>query len=379
MSSNKDNNDVLYYNISIDNTSADTSGKSKGKFAESEVAKIVANNSNPIIADPTQYYASIVRFSVPCFRVPLINFIVQTPIITAEDVNKGLGTFTLNYNSISSINSHHIFEPQILDTPIPPYPSQFQTFSPYYYLYSYTLLMEIWNKSLNIAFDDLKTKVDGALDAANTPFFYYNTQTQLITLYAEAAYFDQSLEKPVYIYFNSVCQQFFNGFVFIEEQVGSESGLDDYFVVKNINTINQKTINSVLYDAMEQDYVSLAYLSPLKNIIITTNMNVNSEVFYVNSPSVIQNNNYINVLTDFIPDISGVNEAGIGSKIFIYNAPSLYRVFEFNSKTPLYTVSLGISWVDQLGNIYPLELVKGTIATVKIMFVKKTVFSKFLL
>ena len=372
--------DTLYYNISIDATSQQTSGITKGAGALPVNPNIVANNSQPIVANPQEWYGSIIRFSIPCFTVPLIQFLVQTPIITQADTLNGIYSFTLSYNGIYSDQIYYQFIPQIEDAPPPQYPSTTQDFSTYYYfLYSYGVWIDFQNTCLLTAFNNLKSKVGGALDTANPPYFYYDSATQLISLYADKAYFDNSLPTPVYIYFNTVCQQYFNGFIYNEKAVGSANGADCYFIVQNYQGNNLKTINSVEYIVMTQEFISLAYLSPLKNILITTNMNVNSEIFYLNSGTTNQNNNFLNVLTDFIPDLSGGNEAGIGSKIFIYNAPSLYRVFEFKSNTPLYSVSLGISWVDQLGNVYPLYLNKGTIATIKMMFVKKTVFNKFLL
>lgn len=367
--------DVIYYNISINNTSPDTAGLTKGKFALPLTANVQANNNIPILKNPNDYIGAIVRFSVPCFATPTISFIVQTG---QSDINLGIGSFTLEYDGIFSNQVFHIYRPQIEDAVLPKPPLITQDFSTYYYfLYSYIWLIDIYNTALATAFTDLQSKTSGSLTNAKVPFFYYDPNTQLISLYADATYFDSSLVKPIYIYFNSVISQYFNGFPFNEVNVGSSNGVDDYFLITGANGINQKTLNSILYNVVSQEFISLGYLSPLKNIIITTTMNVNSEIFYVQSPSVLQNNNYINVLTDFIPDLSGGQEAGVGSKIFIYNASSLYRVFNFIDNNPLYSIQLGISWVDALGNIFPLLLVKGTIATVKLMFIKKSVFQNF--
>jgi hypothetical protein len=85
------------------------------------------------------------------------------------------------------------------------------------------------------------------------------------------------------------------------------------------------------------------------------------------------------VLTDYLPDINSSNDAGVSSKNFIYNAPSLYRLFEFKQKTPLYNISANIYFTDNLNNLYPLYLKKGTIANIKIMFIKKKLITKFLI
>ena len=109
-------------------------------------------------------------------------------------------------------------------------------------------------------------------------------------------------------------------------------------------------------------------------------MNVNSESTFINNPGNSQNVSYTNVLTDFLPDLSNAGyEAGLFSKNFIYNAPSLYRVFEFNQKDPLLQMTVNIYFQDKYNNTYPLYLEKGTQANVKFMFIKKTMFRQFLL
>jgi hypothetical protein len=367
--------DVLYYNITIQTENIFTSGKTTGADAQSTDASITALNNIPVLDTPDQYYGSIVRFSVPCFTVPTIAFTVQTPILTAQDLNKGIGSFTFKYGNTTSLQSFHIFKPQIEDAQLPKYPSATQDFSTYYYfIYSYVWLMDIYNTALKVAFADLQAQEQG-LATAVCPFFYYNPNTQLITLYADKLFFDNSLPTPIYLFFNNISQQWYNGLNYNLQDVGSANGCDCYFIISNQNNLNTQTINAVDYLTNIQDFVSLAYLSPLKNIVITSSMNVISEVFFVNQQSAIQNQSFINVLTDFIPDLSGGQEAGVSSKIFIYNANSLYRVFQFRDITPLYTINMGISWVDQLGNFYPLSLVKGTQATMKIMFIKKTVYN----
>lgn len=367
--------DVVYYNITIETENITTSGKIYGEYAKSTDATITAQNNAPVLENPDQYYGSVVRFSVPCFTIPTIAFTVQTPIITAEDINKGIGSFTMTYKTSTSIQSFHIFQPQVLGVSPPSYPSIYQNFGTYYYfLYNYTWLMNIWNEALKVAFIDLQN-LEPEIASAGCPFFYYDPVTQFISLYADNAFFNQSLANPINIYFNNISQQYYNGLMYNEISVGSANGCDALFVLQSQNELNLQTINNIECLVSSQEWVSLAYLSPLKNIVITSSMNVVSEVFYVNNPSSIQNNQYVNVITDFVPDLSGSTEAGVGTKVFIYNASSLYRVFQFRDLNPLYAINMGIQWVDQLGNFYPLSLVKGTTATMKIMFIKKTVYN----
>ncbi len=69
-------------------------------------------------------------------------------------------------------------------------------------------------------------------------------------------------------------------------------------------------------------------------------MNVNSEAFFINNNSNNQNVNFQNILEDFMPDLAQSASAGVQNSIFTYDAPSLYRIWSFNQKTPLYRVNL---------------------------------------
>ena len=369
--------DVIYYNIQISNINNTNSGKITGADAQQSKSQIQSNNTLPILAIPEDYVGSIIRFAVPCFNIPLIQFIVQTPITIPADVNKGIYSFTLEYNGTFSSQTFYIYIPQVENIPPPSTPSQFQDFSSeYYFLYNYGEWIVYQNTALKTAFTELQTLVAPALATAIAPFFNYDPITQLISLYADKNFFDQNLPAPfVKIYFNNVSEQYFNGFIFNDVAIGVANGADSYFKIRNFNNLNISPVNNDLI-IFSQEFVSLGYLSPLKNIIISTNMNIVSEIFFISNTSALQNSAYLNVITDFIPDLSNGQEAGIGSKIFIYNAPSLFRVFNFVDKNPLYSIGLTINWTDTLNNIYPLTLSKGTVASIKMMFIKKSFFDK---
>lgn len=385
-SNKSENTEILYYNISIDNTGNNISGKTYGNDGLPINAFVSANNNTPLVEKPEDYYGSIVRMEVPAYNIPLVNIQIKTPINTINDINTMINSFTLTYGTITnptntSIQSFLEYTPQLTNIQPPNYsfPAQVQQYTPYYFVYSYDIWITMMNTALSVAMQDLKSQVP-AISSASNPFFYFDAETQLISLYCDANFFNQASANYITIYFNTVSSQFFNGFVvFQTSSIGSSNGCDDYFQVINKNGLNTIQINSVNYLRMTQEFVSLAYLSPLKSVVLSTNMNVISEVFYINNPSALQNNNYISVLTDFLPDISGVSEAGIGSKIFIYNAQALWRIFQFVDRNPLYNFSLRIYWSDLNNNYYPLELVKGTQCNVKLMLIRKDLYNPVLI
>ena len=160
----------------------------------------------------------------------------------------------------------------------------------------------------------------------------------------------------------------------------NQGGLDkidgiDNVIIPNYSIVNSVTLGTLSYFKNSFQYNSYGYWNWLKTILITTTMNVNSEAVYDNNSSNLQNVNFVNILEDFMPDLAIPNGAGIANQIFTYFAQSLYRVFNFNQKSPLYRVNLAISMVDIYGNNFPLPIPKGQLANFKIMFIKKSIYS----
>ena len=371
--------DVQYYNLTISNSDLQTAGQTYGEASRKIPASIFAYNDNPIIADPSEYYCSIARFEVPCDYVPLVQFIVQTNSAgIVEDPNLGVNSFTLTYGNTVSTQAFIKFIPQIENQPTPPVGTLGQQFTPYYFITSYNWWLQLLNTALNEAITDLKTQVGGAITNATAPFFNYDSSTQLITLYADKSWYSNILTTPIYIYFNSVSIPIFNGFNFNRVSSGSANGVDCYFVIRNNNDLNLQTIGTVEYILSTQEYVGLSYLSTLSSFIISTSMNIKSESSFILNPTNgnAQNLQYTNILTDFIPDLSSTNEAGLASKIFIFTAPvNMYRPFQFNQRDPLYNIIVNISFTDSFGNVYPLQLPKYNNVTIKFQFMKKSIFA----
>ena len=367
-----------YYNLTISNINPTNSGLVQGQQQYPQIAQLTAKNTIPILDKVEDYVCSIIRFSVPGFGLPLIQCLVQTPVL---DINKLVYSFTLSYNDIYGDQTFWQFQPEV-EPPlvnIPPEGTATQTFSNYYFLYNYQSIVNIMNVAIANALTNLKTKA-GTEDISGSPnaFFYYDPNSNLIKLYTPPLFDATGDQTSILIGFNSPSAVFFSGLPYRTYNYSDVSGVDNIISIQNNETLNQQTIDSVIYNITSQEFVSLGYMSYLKNIFIGTNMNVNTEAFFLNAPSGSQNVNYGSIMTDYIPDLTTTNDAGIASKNFIYNAPALYRVFEFNGKGPLYEISAGVSFSDNLGNTYPLYLDKGQAIEIKFMFVKKNIINSFL-
>ena len=164
------------------------------------------------------------------------------------------------------------------------------------------------------------------------------------------------------------------GFYYISESVNQPQGRDNYFVINSDHTLNDKTIGATTYVMMSQQYISLQYMSPLKSILVATTMNIRPESYNIAVPDSIQNVGYSGIMTDYCPDVS-VPQPGISSYKFIYNATSLYRVFEFYQRSPVYNIQAALFWSDNNGQTYPLYIPRGQLVDIKFMFIKKSIFT----
>ena len=376
------NNDVVYYNLTIgDNDPA----KAGVLTYDSTPAIINAKNNMPILQNPDDYYGAIIRFQIPAINLPLITFLVQT---NQPDINLGVYAFTitegLNPYSVPPVliptaSSGRVFVsylPQVIvpASQIPSSPvGSIQQSSPYYLLYDYEFFIQLWNTALRTAHNILYPAESQA-----PPFFKYDCPSQLIQLYYPIAYVNSSR----LICFNNQLLQFFVGMTTVNLNQGGldrVDGCDNIIFKPVVNSVPIITINTEEYKIQSSQYNSYGYWNWLKTILITTNMNVNSEAVFDNNTSTsnYQNVNYVNILEDFMPDLAIPNGAGIQNQIFTYFAQSLYRVFTFNQKNPLYNVNLAISIVDTFGNSYPLTIPKGQSANFKLMFIKKSIYASF--
>ena len=387
------NNDVVYYNITLGNNDPDSAGILDYSNLP---ANVDAYNNQPILENPNDYYASIIRFTIPALNVPLLTFLVQS---NQPDIDLGVYSFTIikdfsnnlpTGQASYSATSNPVFvrfQPtvSVKPTQLPKSPvGNSQEVSPYYLVYDYTTFIAMWNVALATAHTALGYTTEPP------PFFKYEPTTQLITLYCPVIYQTDNcaigIDNQLIPYTLGLAKINYNA-----NGANLANGLDNV-IIPNYDVLNKNNIStgspSVLtYYANEYQYNSYGYWNFLKSMLITTNMNVASEAVYnFNNARTITNNssgsknnsqnvNFVNILEDFIPDLAIPNGAGVSNAIFTYFAQSLYRIFTFNQKTPLYKVNLAISIVDVYGNIYPLTIPKGQLANFKIMFIRKEIYA----
>jgi hypothetical protein len=375
--------DIVYYNLTI--------GTDNSALNNQSLASISAQNSQSIIDNPKDYYGSIVRLSIPQFEIPNFYFDVETDANgNVPDINTGVYKFTVGWGTISTTgvinliasNSQNVrWVQQDFTAPVPKVgvpPTQ----SSYYFGYSYEEVIDQWNTAISNAYSVVQAAVGSPLIANKPPFFVYDATTQLISLYSPQVWSEFSTSGNfLQIYFNDITEPLMTGFTYNAYLNPTKT---DLFYVKsypNSSTpTNNVTINGTNYIKITQQYNGLAYWNMLRNIFITTSMPVTQEGYFEgsNQNKLGQNILLQSTLTDYIPDLSQSNQAGVAGSQFIYNAPSLWRLFCFNNSNPLYNISASIYFTDKNNNIWPLTLFTGQAISIKFMFIKKHLISNLL-
>lgn len=371
--------DILYYNVEMPTANQFTAGTLYNIDNRPIQAKSNVYNNDNILKNPSDYYGSIVRMQFPGFTLPVIGpFIVQNNPVS--NINLGIYSFTLQFNGINSDQTFFIYVPQNLGNSITPQNgTQYQIFSEYYFLYDYTAICNIMNTALTTALTSLKSKGGtGAIAGANAPFFDYDSNTERISLYADNVNYNQaSSVNLIKIFFNAPTYIYMEGLPYNSLSYTDPNGLDNELIIYSQHLIHTFDVTvPAAYTALvvTQQYVSLGYMCDIKNITVETSMGSIKEIFNItqNNQTVgtTQSTGYNAVLTDFIMDVSAP-QAGLSSYRFIYNAPSLYRVFGFNDNLPLQNINVSFWWYDTYENKYPLYILKGESPSVKFMFIKK--------
>lgn len=324
----------------------------------------IRNNNEPIIDVPEDYVCAITQMKLPVNSLPI--FIAQpkftkntTPPVDNTNYNELVYQITLKYNG-STVTLPVQFESQFVNTIFNP-----EYVNPrYYFVYNYTDFLEMINKTLLDVLIDLKL-LEPTIAGANVPFFYFDSSTQLISLYAEAAFYASDLPGPyIEIYVSRELNRFLQAFTVKFKPTSITEFIQ--FSVFNKNDLNRKIINGNDYIEMQQDYNSLVLWNDLETIQFTTNLPISSE--YVEQVGT-NSNSTESILRDFIVfygATSSTTRTNVNYAVREYNYTNLFGT------TPIRNIIITGFWTTKNGDRIPLFIQENETALLKLMFRKKS-------
>lgn len=365
--------DNIYVNVVINHD------ESKGN-AQSPATYNVTK-TQPIVDKACDYYASIVRFTIPLSEVPL--FIMPMRLGQVGPVNPNLTPFIIgiNYNGVDFMQNIIYIPSNTLPVPSQPNPN-IQNITPYFFCYSVYDLINIINIALKNAY--IASGIAAALPGVSAPFFSFDSATQLISLIAHTSFtqiFGPLIAKPTIIW-NADLQSYLQAFKMFGIQYNSLIG-KDLQIILDVNPIypdntqgyalfGTAATNPPTYFKFTQDYPTLNNWISLRKLLVTSNtLPIAKEIVPVTSTNDVGQFVSFPILTDFIP---AIELAGESRSIAYYNPTSQYRLIDMVDKGPIYKIDINIYWEDKQGNIYPLNIARYQQASLKLGFFRKSLY-----
>lgn len=360
----------IYYNVSI------TNNETTGLLPAPRIDFNETRNQ-PFINNPSQYFMSVVRFSLDTSTLPIfacqpqLNPTTQGDLIYSISMSQGAFTF----------QQYIHFLPQTNELLLPAYPLTFtDSVSHYWELYSY----QWWNDLVNTAFvactAGLNALTGGTITA---PFNIWDPSGYTAILNTDAAYFDQTpgvLATPVYIYFNTPMWVLYSSYNAQYLGTAAVKGMNYRMVIANQQGQNEwtDTASGITWIQSYQEYPTSPLWNPCQSIVFTTALLpivpelTAAPVAFEGVPgqfiSYGNNANLTTTLTDFEVAL----DKGYEYKPTINYAPqSEYRLTDMFGTNPCSAINITIFWKDRYGVLTPVTLSPGSSCNVKIMFRRK--------
>lgn len=370
-----DSSDNIYYNIEINNV------LSSGTENSQVPAQYFENTSQSVLTDPSQYYLTIARFSVPGSAIPIF---IMDIINNQANPNLTPYIFCLSYAG-NDYPVNIIYYPlNNSSAPTTAIPAQ-QVNSNYYYVYSYDHMIQMINIALADSFSQLKTANPGA-PPSRPPFFTYDAVTQLISLVVQNEYYYDGITPTIDIFLNAnLLNTYLESISAYFYGYNQPNGKDFKFIIdaKYNNGYTNGTNNKYYvpsdvpatlphYLVYTQEYSMIQYWNSFKNIVfISGTIAVQGEYIPQKKNPNSSSQGAVSfrpILTDFQPDLE---TPGSGRTIMQYFPQGPYRLVDLVSTQPMNKIDISIYWQDKDDDLWPVYLNTNQSASVKLLFIRK--------
>lgn len=315
-----------------------------------------------VLDDPSKYYCSIIRFSLPLDTIPILKFPVD---VDQNNPNVSYLTFGIRTVGLIKTTRPVIYIPtSTLTAPVPtgsaPYFTNQQTVSNYYDLFSIKAFVTMFNNAIQTAVTDSGI-------GATAPFYTYDSNTELFSLTVPANF----IATGASLYMNKYSKNFLSSFQFFFDATTEAEDYLYYHVLTPLPTIGPS--GYVFY----QDYISVALWFDLRKIVVTsTTLPINPESVPTLNPNDGGRQNglvsYSPIITDYIIAFDLTNQI---QTVAIYNPSSQYRLCDLSSRSPLTKINLAFYYFDKFGNQFPIFISPSQSVSLKLGFFKKELYN----
>lgn len=379
--------------------------------------------SSPILDNPSDYFLSIVRFSLDTagsmpIMIPQID--LEQTLASPDFPNETIYYVSMKYddgvNPVVYQKKRLIFVPQSFTqtglggTPQPPtFPlSLISATGNYYWLNSFQYFISMINKALSDCYDLIFTIINDPLGpykatlpaditAGNKPYMLWNNDDNKGTLcFPNITPFSWKQEPlstgnaKLFLYFDNQLQILFSSF----ESILVSNFLDPTVVGINADKANYLIQNFSKYNSnfeaggagtglppydilrMEQPYGTGATMSPIQSLVFNTSLipilpqliGVPRLVRENISNSSGQNDNISNEITDLVVNVTRGDEY---FPAVLYLPTAEYRLIDLNGNAPISAIQISVQWKDIYGIYHDFFLQNNCNCSLKVMFRRK--------
>ena len=369
--------DRIYYDVTVANLdNKDNRRPTRAVFNQTR--------STPYLKDPSQYYLSIIRWTLDSYSLPIF-----IPLMNPKagdgvtDADTTAYTVTMEYGDFI-VRSPMKFIAQDKSAEIPPPPASQpngiqQNSTGYYNVYSTSYVIYLVNNCLKECFDALTVASGDTLPTVHPPFLTFDPQTNIAVMNVPLDGFGiDTAGGPINLYFNTLMGGLFSSFPY-EINYISSLGRNFKFLV---DTLGVSTIQAYppsadpaeQYDVIQiyQEISTVESWNPVASLAVMSNtlgviQNIEGvpTVFYENVVLNGTGNNSVNsnLISDFVADTYRPS--------IIYIPSAEYRRIQLTGNTPLSNLDISLFWKNKIGEFQPFILPAGGSATLKLLFEKK--------
>jgi hypothetical protein len=374
-------NDNIYLTLDIDHPNINSSAIPIGPTIGAAPISMdyTATKNIPILNRCSDYYCSVVKATIPLDELP----IMIMPIVPNQaDSDKTPLVIGINYNGTRYSQYLQYIADNTLTAPVQN--ATYQVITPYYYVYSFQVLIRMLNIALDAAYTASGIPALFPPGTVPSPYFYLEPTTNLISLICPKIFSELPAVAPLAamptIYMNTPLNTYIDSFQTSFQGYDKPFGQDYVFILNGVGypTNNMgyapfgvAATNPPSFYKFTQEYPTLEYWVSLRKIIIITN------TIPVNLESVptanIDINSQVPVLVALSPAVP--SEAGQTRAILNYDPSPQYRLVDLISDNPLQTINIRVYWQDRSGDVYPLMLSVFQRASIKLGFFKKSLYN----
>lgn len=318
----------------------------------------------PVLQNPSEYYCSIIRFSLPLETIPLLKF----PLDVKQN-NPLVSYLVIGVETAALVQfpENVIYDPPNNRTPPTPLPtSPFftnqQSIDGFYNIFSIRTFLTMINRALAAA----SLAAVGA--GVTSPYYSYDSTKELFSLNVHSSF----LATNAKIFLNRYLINYLNSFPWY---LDITTGDQDFLFFHILDPIPLPPIinNFSIY---VQDYVSISSWFDLRKITVTsTTLPITPESVPVQNPTLGGKSNgltsYSPILTDYLVAFDTTRSV---QSTAVYNPSAQYRLVDMSSSAPLQRINLAFYYHDKFGNQYPIALSPSQEITVKIGFFRRSLY-----